>query len=350
VTPEMAYNVANTLKSIPGVRVLVAPYEADAQLAFLSRNNIVDFVISEDSDLLVYKCRRVLYKLDFKSERGREIVYDHIFSCSDFARLSPLSFVIACTLSGCDYIDSVASIGIKTAINIAAKLEGFIERRLGNTSTSGTVTKLCRGSLSPIVDRIGTLLKLSGVDVDLVSEKFLSSLADAILTFHYQTVFDPSRLVLVPLMAESEDTVGDCHFLGPLFPNTDAIRVANCEIHPDTKKVFADYVETKQVATNQTRKRPRHPTQPLRKAVKRTVSSPPLQERGPTRLIDFWNKKCLKNFADPFQEVIDLDKEAVDNGNIDSDNTLKSSEGRSFVGIDNGQSRSLDELEKFVFK
>jgi exonuclease-1 len=38
---------------------VVAPYEADAQLAYLSRNRMVDFVISEDSDTLPYGCRRV---------------------------------------------------------------------------------------------------------------------------------------------------------------------------------------------------------------------------------------------------------------------------------------------------
>lgn len=37
----------------------MAPYEADAQLAFLSRENIVDAVISEDSDLIPYGCKKV---------------------------------------------------------------------------------------------------------------------------------------------------------------------------------------------------------------------------------------------------------------------------------------------------
>ena len=43
---------------------MVAPYEADAQLAFLSRMDIVDLVISEDSDTIVYGCKSVLFKLD----------------------------------------------------------------------------------------------------------------------------------------------------------------------------------------------------------------------------------------------------------------------------------------------
>ena len=38
---------------------LVAPYEADAQMAYLAINGDVHAVITEDSDLLVYGCPRV---------------------------------------------------------------------------------------------------------------------------------------------------------------------------------------------------------------------------------------------------------------------------------------------------
>ena len=35
------------------MQYLVAPFEADAQLAYLNLNGFADFVITEDSDLLV---------------------------------------------------------------------------------------------------------------------------------------------------------------------------------------------------------------------------------------------------------------------------------------------------------
>ena len=38
---------------------VVAPYEADAQMAFLARNGHVDLVITEDSDLVAYGCSQV---------------------------------------------------------------------------------------------------------------------------------------------------------------------------------------------------------------------------------------------------------------------------------------------------
>jgi exonuclease-1 len=46
------------------VSCLVAPFEADAQLTHMSRGGEVDYVISEDSDLLVYGCERVITFFD----------------------------------------------------------------------------------------------------------------------------------------------------------------------------------------------------------------------------------------------------------------------------------------------
>lgn len=42
-----------------GVEFIVAPYEADAQMAYLAINGLVHAVITEDSDLLPYGCPRV---------------------------------------------------------------------------------------------------------------------------------------------------------------------------------------------------------------------------------------------------------------------------------------------------
>lgn len=42
-----------------GVDCIVAPYEADAQLAYLNRAGIAQLVITEDSDLLLFGCDKV---------------------------------------------------------------------------------------------------------------------------------------------------------------------------------------------------------------------------------------------------------------------------------------------------
>jgi len=45
-----------------GIDVIVAPYEADAQLAYLNRAKIADYVITEDSDLVLFGCHHVRNK------------------------------------------------------------------------------------------------------------------------------------------------------------------------------------------------------------------------------------------------------------------------------------------------
>ena len=63
ITPSMAHKLIVRLREM-GVQCIVAPYEADAQLAFLSMNNIVSSVITEDSDLLAFGCKRIMFKMD----------------------------------------------------------------------------------------------------------------------------------------------------------------------------------------------------------------------------------------------------------------------------------------------
>jgi exonuclease-1 len=58
VTPQMAYELIKLLRQ-EDVCYIVAPYEADAQLAFLSKNGFVSAVVTEDSDALVFGCPRV---------------------------------------------------------------------------------------------------------------------------------------------------------------------------------------------------------------------------------------------------------------------------------------------------
>lgn len=57
-----------------GVGVIVAPYEADAQLAYLLKQGFVDVVVTEDSDLIVFGCQKVGLNLFF----SRLVTSDHL--------------------------------------------------------------------------------------------------------------------------------------------------------------------------------------------------------------------------------------------------------------------------------
>ena len=53
ITKEMIHLFIRQLKQL-NVEYVVAPYESDAQLAFLYKQRLIDFVITEDSDLLPF--------------------------------------------------------------------------------------------------------------------------------------------------------------------------------------------------------------------------------------------------------------------------------------------------------
>eukprot|EP00808_Paulinella_micropora_P031147 g6758.t1 len=114
------------------VEYMVAPYEADAQLAYLYTHDLADVVITEDSDLLVFGCK-ILTKLD---REGNVVEFDKAALAqyrpsaeekeaeSDYAFLKGVKsctgqqFMQACILSGCDYLEGVRGIGLKTAMKL----------------------------------------------------------------------------------------------------------------------------------------------------------------------------------------------------------------------------------------
>ena len=96
----------HALMRVLKVEFIGAPYEADAQIAYLSREGLVDAVISEDSDMLPFSCQRVLFKMDSEGA-GKEIQLNQRLSqCEElpFRAFSPDMFLNFCILSGCDYL------------------------------------------------------------------------------------------------------------------------------------------------------------------------------------------------------------------------------------------------------
>ena len=72
VCPEMATACCELFR-LHNIQFIVAPYEADVQLAYLWETKKVDFVITEDSDLLAYGVGSVFYKYDMSTGDGKWI-------------------------------------------------------------------------------------------------------------------------------------------------------------------------------------------------------------------------------------------------------------------------------------
>lgn len=160
-----------------GVSYIVAPYEADAQMAYMERISLVDGILTEDSDLLVFGCRNVLFKLDTSENTVVSI------SRADFASLvspsggisllgwSDVQFRAMAILSGCDYLPSIPGIGLKTAWTLLRKHK--------------------------TVDNVVRALKMEGKKD--VPRGYLQAFRLAEKVFLHQRVYDPVLEMLVHL-------------------------------------------------------------------------------------------------------------------------------------------------------
>lgn len=71
ITSEMIFLFIRELRSLK-IEFIVAPYEADAQLAYLYSQGKIDVVLTEDSDLLLFGANKCFFKMDM-SGKGIEI-------------------------------------------------------------------------------------------------------------------------------------------------------------------------------------------------------------------------------------------------------------------------------------
>ena len=58
----MVYKLVEMCRAL-NVSCMIAPYEADAQVAYLCRKGYADIAMSEDSDLLCYNTPTTIFKL-----------------------------------------------------------------------------------------------------------------------------------------------------------------------------------------------------------------------------------------------------------------------------------------------
>jgi exonuclease 1 len=129
ITPEMAYRLILALRR-EGIAYVVAPYEADAQLAYLEKQGIIHAIVTEDSDLLVFGCKTLLLKMsqfgecvEIKREKFANVTGQitlHGFTDDDFRHMA--------ILSGCDYLPSINGVGLITAHRLLRRFNKNVKR------------------------------------------------------------------------------------------------------------------------------------------------------------------------------------------------------------------------------
>lgn len=218
VTPEMARMLIEELK-FHNIQYVVAPFEADSQLAYLERKGIIDGILSEDSDLLVFGAKCLITKLDRYGECV-EINRNRFTACREISLVgwTDADFRRMAILSGCDYLSSIGSMGLKTAYRMLRKHKN-VERLVKAAQFDGKFK---------------------------VPAGYLESFYQAEKTFLHQWVFCPhaNRLVnLTPL--ESPDDISSMPFIGEEVPPQIAFGVARGELHPHTKQPLVVRTENK---------------------------------------------------------------------------------------------------------
>ena len=209
VTPEMARQLIEELKT-HDVQYVVAPYEADAQLAYLERKDVIQGVISEDSDLLVFGVKRLITKLDQYGE-CIEINRKDFTACREVSLVgwSDVEFRQMAILSGCDYLPSISKMGLKTAYQHVRRYRK--------------------------IERVIQILQLSpGFQVPA---GYLDAFRKAEQTFLHQRVFCPLKQDIVMLNV-IQDQPEDFDFIGKDVTRSQAIGVAKGLLHPMSKKAI----------------------------------------------------------------------------------------------------------------
>ncbi|KAI1762295.1 hypothetical protein GGR53DRAFT_502136 [Hypoxylon sp. FL1150] len=209
VTPEMARHLIEELKKA-NIPYVVAPYEADPQLVYLERQGHISGIISEDSDLLVFGAKRLLTKLD---QYGKciEINRRDFCACREVSLTgwTDAQFRQMAILSGCDYLDSINNMGLKTA------------------------HRMMRKHKTP--ERVIRMLQFDGKY--RVPTDYLTQFHQAEQTFLHQWVFCPKTNGLVNFTTPGPDVkVDELPFIGSFLEPEVARGVALGDLNPVTKQ------------------------------------------------------------------------------------------------------------------
>ncbi|XP_073268566.1 exonuclease 1 [Populus alba] len=209
ISPSIAHELIQVLRQ-ENVSYVVAPYEADAQMTFLSVCKQVDAVITEDSDLIPFGCRRIIFKMD-KYGQGVEFQNSRLQQNKDisFVGFTNEMLLEMCIFSGCDYQQSLPGMGLKRAHALITKFKSY--------------------------DKVIKHLRYSTVSVPPLYEE---SFKKAILTFRHQRVYDPTMKDIVHLSDLPDNIGNDLEFLGPLIPQQIATGIARGDLDPFTQMPF----------------------------------------------------------------------------------------------------------------
>lgn len=273
ITPQMAFNLIDECRK-NGVDCIVAPYESDSQLAYLNIKGFADVVVTEDSDLIMFGCTKVLYKLDLQGN-GRLVEKEKLPLS---LKINPTNYTfdkfrIMCILSGCDYIDSLPGVGLKKALKF--------------------ISMTAEDDPLKFLDKIPRYLNLKRA---VVTPEYKTNFMLALATVKHQIVFDPFLRKLVRLTEPGTHgtKMEYCKNAGEFFDNKTAYQIALGNLNPFTLDAFGDWDP----------------------------------EKSQNNLSTIWNKKYLKELASPkYKTTNNVDVKSVGTESSQEEGVKRKREG-----------------------
>ena len=162
-------------------KVIISPYESDAEISYLYKEKKIDFAITEDSDLIPYGVKKIVFKLDpngnceYLDLEKKYINYPN-YICKFLLNIPKLKLIQFCVMLGCDYLPQIKGFGCKSAFKIF--------------------------SFCDSIDDVVYFLKNSGKYQfeNNDDNNYIIKAKNACAVFLYQTIYDIDKKILRPLI------------------------------------------------------------------------------------------------------------------------------------------------------
>lgn len=105
------------LLDILGINYYNAPDEAEKYCVYLQKHNIIDYIVTDDTDVFTFGGYNIL-----KSSIKEDIIETNIKQFLDKIDFKHEKFIDFCILSGCDYLSYVPNLAINTVYTLFKKL------------------------------------------------------------------------------------------------------------------------------------------------------------------------------------------------------------------------------------
>ena len=102
-----------------GIPYIFAHEEADSQCAYMSKKRMVDYVISDDADLLMFGCKNIVKNFTLNEKKKMKVV--DLNAILKQTGLSMMAFIHLGLLMGSDYTETIPGIGYVKAYELIKK-------------------------------------------------------------------------------------------------------------------------------------------------------------------------------------------------------------------------------------